>query len=207
MERSAIRGCAASGSTAPGFRGACHRAALRADPLASSGLRLLVACRFCRTTGRSVRLSRIWPARVDLGSAKSLRQSADFMRRFKVIWVVQSLRKNICLRRRKNSERMRAMRKLPVVLICRNPTALPSPPNQRQIRRVPPSPRGAYASSRTLRRDAMDALAAQDERRLRRTAKSCGPDTPTLVSSLWKLFRRRRWQKSPVTGESTNISR
>src|SRR5271169_5396729 len=46
--------------------------------------------------------------------------------------------------------------------------------------------RGVSRSSRTLRRDAMDALAAQDERRLKRTAKSCGPDTPTLVSS----FRR-----------------
>src|SRR5271154_4757678 len=31
---------------------------------------------------------------------------------------------------------MAAMRKLPVVLICRNPTAFPLPPNQRQIRRV-----------------------------------------------------------------------
>ena len=32
-------------------------------------------------------------------------------------------------------------------------------------------------------RDAVDADGAIDERRLRRTAKSCGPDTPTLVSS------------------------
>ena len=93
---------------------------------------------------------------------------------------------------------MAAMRKLPVGLFCRNPTALPLPPNQRQIRRVPSSPRGAYASSRTLRRDAMDALAAQDERRLKRTAKSCGPDTPTLVSSWRKQFRRRRWLSSPA---------
>src|ERR1700731_5454195 len=31
-----------------------------------------------------------------------------------------------------------------------------------------------------------------------RTVKSCGPDTPTLVSSRWKQFRRRRWQKSPA---------
>ena len=30
----------------------------------------------------------------------------------------------------------------------------------------------------------MDAMASQDERRLSRTATSCGPDTPTLVSSL-----------------------
>src|ERR1700731_4346823 len=47
---------------------------------------------------------------------------------------------------------------------------------------------------------------------LQRTAKSCGPDTPTLVSSLrscvgptglgQNISARRRWQKSPVTGES-----
>src|ERR1700720_3642194 len=48
---------------------------------------------------------------------------------------------------------------------------------------------------------------------LLRAAKSWGPDAPTLASSLWRRigptgflmchFRRRRWQKSPVTGEST----
>src|SRR6185437_3365038 len=41
--------------------------------------------------------------------------------------------------------------------------------------------RGVCASSRNVRRDAMDALASPDERRSTRTAKSCGPDTPTLV--------------------------
>src|SRR5258708_27011481 len=38
---------------------------------------------------------------------------------------------------------------------------------------------------------------------LKRTAKSCGPDAPTLASSLAELSARRRWQESPVTGEST----
>ena len=49
---------------------------------------------------------------------------------------------------------------------------------------------------------------------LQRTAKSCGPDAPTLASSLRMasrlyraqtrhIFRRRRWQKSPVAEEST----
>ena len=33
-------------------------------------------------------------------------------------------------------------------------------------------------------RDAMDALGAQDGRLAKRTAKSCGPDIPTLISSL-----------------------
>jgi hypothetical protein len=37
-----------------------------------------------------------------------------------------------------------------------------------------------------------------------RTAKSCGPDAPTLASSFADFFSAtRRWQKSPVTGEST----
>src|SRR5437016_14650759 len=31
----------------------------------------------------------------------------------------------------------------------------------------------------------MDALASQDERGIRRTAKPCGPGAPTLASSLW----------------------
>jgi hypothetical protein len=35
-----------------------------------------------------------------------------------------------------------------------------------------------------------------------RTAKSCGPDAPTLASSFAKQFASRRWQQSPVTGES-----
>src|SRR6266852_5343110 len=38
---------------------------------------------------------------------------------------------------------------------------------------------------------------------LQRTAKSCGPGAPTLALSLRKRFRERRWQKSPVTEEST----
>ena len=35
-----------------------------------------------------------------------------------------------------------------------------------------------------------------------RTAKSCGPDAPTLASSWRKSFHWRWWQKSPVTKES-----
>src|SRR4030088_1231052 len=38
---------------------------------------------------------------------------------------------------------------------------------------------------------------------LTRTAKSCGPDAPTLASRPRRQLRRRRWQTSPVTGEST----
>jgi hypothetical protein len=48
----------------------------------------------------------------------------------------------------------------------------------------------------------MDAGGATDESAILRTVKSCGPDTPTLVSSWRKKFRRRRWQESPVAEES-----
>jgi hypothetical protein len=48
-----------------------------------------------------------------------------------------------------------------------------------------PHKRGGSRSSRTLRRDAVDALATQDERRLKRTAKACGPGAPTLALS-WR---------------------
>jgi hypothetical protein len=41
------------------------------------------------------------------------------------------------------------------------------------------------------------AMAAQDERRPSRTAKSCGPDAPTLASSFAEVSARRRWQTSP----------
>jgi hypothetical protein len=44
---------------------------------------------------------------------------------------------------------------------------------------------------------------AKDDSADLRTAKSCGPGAPTLVSSWRNYLRRRRWQKSPVTGEST----
>jgi hypothetical protein len=52
-------------------------------------------------------------------------------------------------------------------------------------------------------RDAVDADTRLCRMARKRTAKSCGPDTPTLVSSLAEVSARRRWQKSPVTGEST----
>ena len=53
-------------------------------------------------------------------------------------------------------------------------------------------------------RDAVDA-AARVTNVLTRTAKSCGPDAPMLASSWRRCFasRRRRWQESPVTEESS----
>ena len=48
-------------------------------------------------------------------------------------------------------------------------------------------------------RDAMDALAAPDERDLKRTAKTCGPGTPTLVSSLLVMIRQATEAIKPGT--------
>src|SRR6478736_5794216 len=62
--------------------------------------------------------------------------------------------------------------------------------------------RGARAIVTNAGRDAVDIDGAEDDRRLRWTAKSCGPDAPTQVSS-WRVNRQRRWQPSMVTGEST----
>jgi hypothetical protein len=62
--------------------------------------------------------------------------------------------------------RMGVMRKLPVVPICRNPSALPLPPNQRQISRRPVlTKRGASRSSRTLGAGCDGREGAVDEQR------------------------------------------
>jgi hypothetical protein len=66
-----------------------------------------------------------------------------------------------------------------------------------------PVPQRGVAHVTDAGRDAVDALVLQDERRMKRTAKSCGPDAPTLASSFAEQSARRRWQTSPVTEEST----
>jgi hypothetical protein len=75
-------------------------------------------------------------------------------------------------------------------------------PNQQYIAHRPVPQRGARAIVTDAGRDAVDIDGAEDDRRLRWTAKSCGPDAPTLASSFAGISARRRWQKSPVTGES-----
>jgi hypothetical protein len=82
------------------------------------------------------------------------------------------------------------MRKLPVVLFCRTPARLPATPDTLHVRRHPGPARGAYAlSSRNVGRETMDARRALDESALMRTAKSCGSDIPTLISSWRRCFR------------------
>ena len=50
-------------------------------------------------------------------------------------------------------------------------------------------------------RDAVDAWRAKDECAIKRTAKSCGPDIPTLMSS-WPCADDGG-KKARLTGEST----
>jgi hypothetical protein len=89
-------------------------------------------------------------------------------------------------------------RPVPSAKIC----LFPSDPNHLHIsRRLVPS-EGRLAIVTNAGRDAVDADGADNERRLRRTAKPCGPDAPTLASSVADVSARRWWQESPVTRES-----
>jgi len=63
-------------------------------------------------------------------------------------------------------------------------------PNHFYIPRHPGPHKGAFRDRHgRWARDAMDARCAKDESAPLRTAKSCGPDAPTLASSWWKRFR------------------
>ena len=56
-------------------------------------------------------------------------------------------------------------------------------PNHLFVSGRPAPSEGRFAIVTDVERDAVDADRAGDERRVRRTAKSCGPDAPTLASS------------------------
>jgi hypothetical protein len=68
---------------------------------------------------------------------------------------------------------------------------------------VPFPLRDVSRSSKTLGAGCGGRGWRQGRTALTRTEKSCGPGAPTLVSSSRKDTAQRRWQKSPVTGEST----
>jgi hypothetical protein len=106
-----------------------------------------------------------------------VRQNRDFMKYFNVIWVVQSLAK-----------------KYFAFVFSEIGDSLPLSRAHK---------RGVSRSSRTLGAGCDGRFGGAGRARPSRTAKSCGPDTPTLVSSLRMMNRERRWQESPVTGEST----
>jgi hypothetical protein len=63
------------------------------------------------------------------------------------------------------------------------------------------SHRGALAIVTDAGRDVVDADGAADESAGLRTEKSCGPDTPALVSSWRRQFRLRRCQQADHRGE------
>jgi hypothetical protein len=88
-----------------------------------------------------------------------MRETGDLLSRINVIWPVQS-----CLQKYSAS-----------------------PPPQIKITTSVISPfyKGRFAIVTDVRRDAVDAEGADDERRLRRTAKSCGPDASTPASN-WR---------------------
>src|ERR1700677_4936260 len=76
-------------------------------------------------------------------------------------------------------------------------------PNHLHISRHPGPHKGAFRDRHERRVGMRWTRVALLTRALTsRTAKSCGPDAPTLASSWRKRFRRRWWQTSPVTKES-----
>jgi len=68
---------------------------------------------------------------------------------------------------------------------------------------VPPRHEGRFAIVTNAGRDAVDADGAFDEWRMKRTAKSCGSDVPTLTSGATRERCHPRRQPSPVSGAST----
>jgi hypothetical protein len=70
-----------------------------------------------------------------------------------------------------------------------------------------PHQEGRLAIVTDVGRDAVDAVAAQDGRGRRRTAKSCGPDAPTLVSSLRMIEPQATVAKEPGHRGEHEISR
>jgi hypothetical protein len=80
------------------------------------------------------------------------------------------------------------------ILIFRRPKSLYIP------RR--PVPQGRLAIVTAAGRDAVDAGGAKDEGAFLRTEKSCGPDARRWRQVRGRQIHGRRWQESPVAGES-----
>jgi hypothetical protein len=98
---------------------------------------------------------------------------------------------------------MAAMRKLPVVLICRRRPALPKTPNQNDHPCVLLPQEGRWPSSRTLGAGCDGRFGGA-----RRAAPIADGEVvwswrPDAGVKLAEQSEKRRWQKSPVTGEST----
>src|ERR1700761_7084713 len=99
---------------------------------------------------------------------------------------------------------MRAMRILPVVLLCRTARRLPRRANQLfLLPRLAPDRRGVSRSSQTLDAGCDGRIGIAGRAILMRTAKACGPGPPTLGSSPWTIFAGDGGNKARFTGEST----
>jgi hypothetical protein len=84
----------------------------------------------------------------------------------------------------------------------------PFDPNHLHISRHPGPHKGAFRDRHERKaRDAMDAGGATDERANLRTAKSCGPDAPTLASSWRKAFPPATVANKPGHRGEREISR
>jgi len=96
---------------------------------------------------------------------------------------------------------MAAMRKLPVVLLCRRPTALPKTPNQLHSPAVPPHQEGRFAIVTNVEAGCDGRGGARDE-----CASRGRQSRVVLTTRRWRqvggAIRRRWWQESPVTRES-----
>ena len=78
--------------------------------------------------------------------------------------------------------RICVMRKLPVVPLCRRPAVLLETPNQKHLSRVPPPQEGRIAIVTDVGSGMRWTLRCRETGALKRTAKACGPDAPTLAS-------------------------
>jgi hypothetical protein len=76
-------------------------------------------------------------------------------------------------------------------------------PNHRRLCRRPASLEGRIAIVTDVEAGCGGRGVRLRRGRISRTAKTCGPDAPTLASSFAVTPAKRRWQKSPVTGESS----
>jgi hypothetical protein len=110
------------------------------------------------------------------GSAGVLRENADLLKRINVIWVVQS-------------PSQKYSRSLLTQITCISLA-------------IPAHTEGRFAIVTDVGLGCDGRGRRQRRGRYLRTAKSCGPDAPTLASSVAEVSARRRWQESPVTGES-----
>jgi hypothetical protein len=139
-----------------------------------------------RTTPSERGIYEVRATGVKLSALNCVRRNAVLLRRINVIWAVQS-------------PSQKYSRSFLSQITCLSFA-------------IPAQHRGAFRDRHGRRAgDAMDAGGAKDEGATLRTAKSCGPDAPTLASSsreasFLRVSWGRRWQTSPITGYRMHTS-